>query len=301
MECNARTKRTALIVAMVALGAWSLSACTSEPGRSGTDGGITPGRDGSVTPRPDGSRPPPLDGAPAGTLCSDECGMDNAWVGDGACDDGGEGSMFSVCDFGADCTDCGPRNPADCVPSCAEGAECGDDGCGGSCGSCTGGAMCMGSSCVACGCEGIGCGMDPCGTMDCGSCTAPSACYRSQCRTPMCEGRDCGSDGAGGRCGAMMGSCAEGQFCSTGHCTACGCGTRQCGSVCGETCGPMMGSCAEGQTCDRLSGECLTTPNPSCNNTCITAGDGECDDGRPGSLYSICELGSDCEDCGPTG
>ena len=38
---------------------------------------------------------------------------------------------------------------------------------------------------------------------------------------------------------------------------------------------------------------------PGCSNTCATANDGECDDGGPDSLYSICDLGTDCNDCGP--
>ena len=38
-----------------------------------------------------------------------------------------------------------------------------------------------------------------------------------------------------------------------------------------------------------------------CTNTCSTAHDNECDDGGPGSLYSICALGTDCNDCGPRG
>lgn len=36
-----------------------------------------------------------------------------------------------------------------------------------------------------------------------------------------------------------------------------------------------------------------------CNDTCVYASDGLCDDGGPGSVYSVCELGSDCSDCGP--
>ncbi|MEM7604577.1 MAG: hypothetical protein AAF411_04405 [Myxococcota bacterium] len=36
-----------------------------------------------------------------------------------------------------------------------------------------------------------------------------------------------------------------------------------------------------------------------CTNTCNTANDGECDDGGPNSLYSVCDLGTDCADCGP--
>jgi len=36
-----------------------------------------------------------------------------------------------------------------------------------------------------------------------------------------------------------------------------------------------------------------------CSDTCHDAFDGYCDDGGPGSDYSICELGTDCGDCGP--
>lgn len=35
-----------------------------------------------------------------------------------------------------------------------------------------------------------------------------------------------------------------------------------------------------------------------CGSTCATAGDGECDDGGLGSLYDVCDLGTDCADCG---
>jgi hypothetical protein len=36
-----------------------------------------------------------------------------------------------------------------------------------------------------------------------------------------------------------------------------------------------------------------------CTNTCVWAHDGDCDDGGPGSDFSLCELGTDCGDCGP--
>ena len=36
-----------------------------------------------------------------------------------------------------------------------------------------------------------------------------------------------------------------------------------------------------------------------CTNTCTWGGDGACDDGGPGSSYSLCALGTDCTDCGP--
>jgi len=35
-----------------------------------------------------------------------------------------------------------------------------------------------------------------------------------------------------------------------------------------------------------------------CTNTCRYANDGECDDGGPQSDYSVCDLGTDCSDCG---
>ena len=36
----------------------------------------------------------------------------------------------------------------------------------------------------------------------------------------------------------------------------------------------------------------------SCSNLCAYSHDGECDDGGPGSDTSVCELGTDCTDCG---
>jgi hypothetical protein len=48
-----------------------------------------------------------IDSGPAEDLCTDTCTYDD----DGDCDDGGPGSDFSLCDYGTDCTDCGPRPP----------------------------------------------------------------------------------------------------------------------------------------------------------------------------------------------
>jgi hypothetical protein len=35
-----------------------------------------------------------------------------------------------------------------------------------------------------------------------------------------------------------------------------------------------------------------------CENTCIFANDGECDDGGSNAASDFCEYGTDCEDCG---
>jgi len=37
----------------------------------------------------------------------------------------------------------------------------------------------------------------------------------------------------------------------------------------------------------------------TCENTCIYAGDGDCDDGGEGSAYNLCTACTDCDDCGP--
>jgi hypothetical protein len=95
------------------------------------------------------------------------------------------------CGRTTDCGGCDPGLTCDgglCVPVCTPtcgGRECGDDGCGGSCGSCLDGRTC----------DGDGRCVDGC--------------------TPACTGRECGGDGCGGSCG----SCPSGQTCTaTGMC-----------------------------------------------------------------------------------
>lgn len=72
-------------------------------------------------------------GSPSTPLCADTC----PFAFDGECDDGGPASITSVCEYGTDCGDCGPR-VGGCVPSCFD-RECGPDGCGGTCGTCPSG------------------------------------------------------------------------------------------------------------------------------------------------------------------
>src|SRR5262249_968926 len=72
-----------------------------------------------------------------------------------------------------------------CNPQCRDGGSCGPDGCGGSCGSCSGGLTCTGGTCVC---------------------------------TPQCSGKACGPDGCGGTCGTCAsGTCNTG----TGACEGC--------------------------------------------------------------------------------
>ena len=60
---------------------------------------------------PPSPSPPPLSPPPA--VCLDTCGT----AGDRVCQDGGWGAFGSMCEFGTDCTDCGPRLLLDPPPS----------------------------------------------------------------------------------------------------------------------------------------------------------------------------------------
>jgi len=97
------------------------------------------------------------------------------------------GRCPAPCAAGESCTEQGECKKA-CTPSCGD-KQCGDDGCGGSCGSCPSASIC----------------------------SAAGQCER-QC-TPSCDGRQCGDDGCGGSCG----SCGDGQQCTGGACGAVGC------------------------------------------------------------------------------
>jgi hypothetical protein len=102
-----------------------------------------------------------------------------------------------------------------CAPQCL-GKECGDDGCGGSCGECQPGFSCsLGGQCQCIpSCDGKQCGDDGCGG-SCGECVQPWICQDSQCVcVPSCQGKSCGEDGCGGSCGG----CPELNACVDGAC-----------------------------------------------------------------------------------
>ncbi|MFH1530366.1 MAG: hypothetical protein ABIK09_06475 [Pseudomonadota bacterium] len=103
-----------------------------------------------------------------------------------------------------------------CLPSC-DGRECGDDGCGGSCGECEDGAECNAAGrCVVCSCADKECGDDGCGG-SCGECGPGTRCdEEGRCEACSCDGLSCGDDGCGGSCG----ECSYGsyQYCVTNDC-----------------------------------------------------------------------------------
>jgi len=177
----------------------------------------------------------------------------------------------------------------ECAPSC-NGKQCGDDGCGGSCGACGADSQCLGGACqptcqAECGPAGLtvceGQGVKACGQFDAdgclewgpaAACGAAQTCNNGACIcVPSCGGKQCGGDGCGGSCG----TCGADSQCVGGACQAtctaeCGpaglkvCsgqGTQVCGQFDGDGClewGPVA-ACGAGQACS--NGQCACAPN----------------------------------------
>jgi len=169
-----------------------------------------------------------------------------------------------------------------CAPACGA-EECGDDGCGGSCGSCDPGESCAGGVCVAgCNknCSGKECGPDGCGN-ECGFCSGEKVCQNGSCK-PFCEadcqGKTCGPDGCGGSCG----ECEN-------WCFACGAGQCVYQNLCDDADPCSVDICEPGGLCGYE-----------------TVDSGPCDDADACSLVDVCQAGdcvgvvdADCDDYNP--
>ena len=119
--------------------------------------------------------------------------------------------------------------PDICVPHC-DGKNCGNDLCGGKCGTCLDGKQCVAGTCSCVaeatkGCCGDAvCWFDSCGTQ--GSvvaqctfgcvCEQDLPCFNPRCTdcVAQCDGRFCGEDGCGGSCG----TCEIGTSCDVSVC-----------------------------------------------------------------------------------
>ncbi len=172
--------------------------------------------------------------------CTNTCATSN----DGECDDGGPGSLYSICDLGSDCNDCGARGGALCTNTCSTSndGECDD-----------GGANSLYSICD------LGSDCADCGPRQAAAPTPTPAPAGALCTNTCSTANDSECDDGGPN--SLYSICDLGSDCAD--------------------CGP------------RVAGG-----GGLCTNTCSTSNDGECDDGGPNSLYSICDLGSDCNDCG---
>ena len=221
--------------------------------------------------------------------CSGKC---NQWKFDPqgfpVCFCGGLCSLFDMC-CPESAKQCEP-----CKPSCAAKQDCGDDGCGGTCGACSAEVACNSnknmcqSPCVA-DCKDRVCGEDGCGDT-CGTCKPGYACSKDgKCLEPpcakQCQNRECGPDGCGGACG----KCGATQTCdqATGKCTG-GCTPKCDGKTCGsDGCGGTC-KCATDTTCNTITKACegactkqctgKVCGSDSCGGTCGVCGNNQaCD------------------------
>jgi len=162
-----------------------------------------------------------------------------------------------------------------CKPECAN-KECGDDGCGGSCGDCDSDQVCQDGTCCTPECFNRECGLDPVCGVSCGECGANEncgqggvceclfvecgdvccdegqLCYENACCTPDCAGRECGLDPV---CEFSCGTCEDNASC-TGQ-GLCECDFEECAGACclsGEVC--FEGQCCATDTCLDLFVEC---------------------------------------------
>ena len=196
-------------------------------------------------------------------LCTDACTR----ASNGLCDDGGPGSEWGICSYGADCSDCGPRSLRPppppyapmtrlCTEACAyaSDSECDDGGPGAEYTFCV-----YGTDCTDCGFRVPGSCIDECAYASDGAC-------------------DDGGPGA-----EYTGACVYGTDCTD-------CGFR------------VMPPPLPPQSPPQSPPQPPQSP-PLCNDLCVGfptyASDGECDDGGPGSEWAACQNGTDCTDCSP--
>lgn len=185
------------------------------------------------------------------------------------------------------CIDCGGACP--CEFDCT-GRECGDDGCGGSCGVCPQGEICEGGRCRGDYPERCLGEVEP-SAPSCWSELEPGGCCDAAGRVVACgpEGHlycvDCGE---GAVCGVKDGhvTCVEGDdvgpaTCVGGPCVP-ACHDRECGD---DGCGGQCGTCLEGAVCRDGKCRCMADckdrecgPAAKCGGTC-----GYC---KPGKVCS---------------
>jgi hypothetical protein len=229
-----------------AVGASDAVTPTGADGKVATDGTLTDG--GNATP----------DAKDGGETTIDATGDDTAAQ-----------DVVVLTDTGKDTT---------CTPQCAA-IECGDDGCGGSCGKCPGAApqciegICKKQTTCTANCSGKTCGSDGCGG-SCGKCGANASCEAGQCKTkgnPIAKGASCYGKSA---------DCATGSKCMI---------TAQLDDwVCmatlsaGQACGPGLGDCGAGATCNwtdvgKTALKCFAAVGQG--QPCVLPGFGSCSDG----------------------
>ncbi|HEY3446207.1 MAG TPA: S8 family serine peptidase [Myxococcales bacterium] len=219
-----------------------------------------------------------------------------------------------------------------CTPSCPASEGCGDDGCGGSCGTCAGIERCGAErTCVECtpSCGGRACGPDGCGG-SCGACADTAWCNGLEtCKTGQCEwgaprcwqSLDCGTltcDEASKSClpavtdskACLLGLACYGdaevnpanpcQKCDASHPAEWSATSGACddGDACTTADACQIGRCAgTPKDCSSLAGPCKSATCDSPTGECVAAdlADGtSCDDGDTCTTGDVCRAGA-CE------
>lgn len=182
-----------------------------------------------------------------------------------------------------------------CTPNCA-GKVCGDDGCGGMCGTCVDPAKpsCVAGACAACVpiCSGKACGDDGCGG-NCGTCGQGQLCTADQCVYPSaeqsCQGH-CGGFAPSG-CACTPGCSSDGSCCV--DVSVCGCMPDCSAKNCGDDgCGGSCGSCGAGTVC--AAGQCQIVG--ACDNA-MCNGHGQCNAAGSACVCQTGYVGAFCNAC----
>jgi hypothetical protein len=141
-----------------------------------------------------------------------------------------------------------------CLPSCAF-AFCGDDGCGGSC----------------------------------GTCAAPETCQNGRCVcVPKCAGKACGPDG----CGDVCGTCTDGRTCQSGQCA---CPAVECNGACVPACSGSEARAPNCSCCTVAFGLCnMPNTQPCCSGICRDSGTLCCDTCEGLANGATCEFDAQC-------
>ena len=141
-----------------------------------------------------------------------------------------------------------------CTPSCPLGAQCGSNGCGGSCGTCSNISLpnCINYQCSA------------------------------QVCTPSCVGRVCGSDGCTGSCGTCSLANSVSQCTLAYQCTitSCNAGYSNCDSNVTNGCETALGTMTNCASCGDVCTIGQTCTNNVCTSPAQPCGAGTCESGE---------------------
>lgn len=231
---------------------------------------------------------------------------------------------FAACNSGDSDT---KQDIADtCTPDC-DGKECGDDGCGGSCGGCSGSLKCIGGVCSA-PCEAIGplgccaggvafmCWEEKLHESDCNEASTPFGApsgkshglgWHVSCSTsvvgsgcgvnepevdtifcPWCLPKCAGRDCGPDLCGGECGACGSGEKCLDGTCVP-------------ESCCDEDFACGIDLSCDMDCGECEQCGGGHCEDgVCMglchcLCSDRGCGSSGCGEYCSLCPPGMWCD------